>query len=99
MPKARIAFRGGNRRLMVRFRPEISLRRFDREQVEIGIPPQWRWGLESFKSGRSTMNRPVNAAARLDRLPIGPFHWRVLRLVCAGMFFDSFDNSMMAGVL
>ncbi|MEA2725690.1 MAG: hypothetical protein QOF70_165, partial [Acetobacteraceae bacterium] len=21
------------------------------------------------------MNRPVNAAARLDRLPIGPFHW------------------------
>lgn len=45
------------------------------------------------------MNRPVNAAARLDRLPIGPFHWRVLRLVGAGMFFDSFDNSMMGGVL
>ena len=45
------------------------------------------------------MNRPVNAAARLDRLPIGPFHWRVLRLVGAGMFFDSFDNSMMGGVM
>src|SRR3984957_15195835 len=45
------------------------------------------------------MNRPVNAAARLDRLPTGPFHWRVLRLVGAGMFFDSFDNSMMSGVL
>jgi MFS transporter, putative metabolite:H+ symporter len=45
------------------------------------------------------MNRPVNAAGRLDRLPIGPFHWRVLRLVGAGMFFDSFDNSMMGGVL
>jgi MFS transporter, putative metabolite:H+ symporter len=45
------------------------------------------------------MNAPVNAAARLDRLPIGPFHWRVLLLVGAGMFFDSFDNSMMAGVL
>jgi putative MFS transporter len=45
------------------------------------------------------MNRPVNAAARLDRLPTGPFHWRVLRLVGAGMFFDSFDNSMMGGVL
>ena len=43
--------------------------------------------------------RPVNAAARLDRLPIGPFHRRVLRLVGMGMFFDSFDNSMMAGVL
>jgi putative MFS transporter len=45
------------------------------------------------------MNRPVNAAGRLDRLPIGPFHWRVLHLVGAGMFFDSFDNSMMGGVL
>ena len=45
------------------------------------------------------MQRPVNAAVRLDRLPIGPFHWRMLRLVGAGMFFDSFDNSMMAGVL
>src|SRR5882757_3134490 len=45
------------------------------------------------------MNRPVNAAERLDRLPTGPFHRRVLRLVGGGMFFDSFDNSMMAGVL
>ena len=45
------------------------------------------------------MATPVNAAARLDRLPIGPFHRRVLRLVGMGMFFDSFDNSMMAGVL
>ncbi len=45
------------------------------------------------------MTTHVNAAARLDRLPIGPFHRRVLRLVGMGMFFDSFDNSMMAGVL
>lgn len=45
------------------------------------------------------MNTPVNAAARLDRLPMGSFHWRVLRLVGLGMFFDGFDNSMGAGVL
>lgn len=45
------------------------------------------------------MRTPVHAAARLDRLPIGSFHWRVLRLVGMGMFFDSFDNSMMASVL
>jgi putative MFS transporter len=45
------------------------------------------------------MATQVNAAARLDRLPLGPFHRRVLRLVGMGMFFDSFDNSMMAGVL
>jgi putative MFS transporter len=41
----------------------------------------------------------INAAARLDRLPIGPFHRRTLRLIGLGMFFDSFDNSMMASVL
>ncbi len=41
----------------------------------------------------------ADAAARLDRLPVGLFHRRVLRLIGMGMFFDSFDNSMMAGVL
>ena len=45
------------------------------------------------------LQTPVHAAARLDRLPIGPFHRRMLWLVGAGMFFDSFDNAMMAGVL
>ncbi|MEJ1975074.1 MAG: hypothetical protein WDN49_02455 [Acetobacteraceae bacterium] len=45
------------------------------------------------------MNTTVNAAARLDRLPMGSFHWRILRLVGLGMFFDSFDNSMAAGVM
>ena len=45
------------------------------------------------------MQGSVNAAARLDRLPLGSFHRRVLRLVGMGMFFDLFDNSMMAGVL
>jgi MFS transporter, putative metabolite:H+ symporter len=45
------------------------------------------------------MHSPVNAAARLDRLPLGPLHRRVLRLVGMGMFFDSFDIAMMAGVL
>jgi putative MFS transporter len=41
----------------------------------------------------------VNAGARLDRLPMSPFHWRLLRLVAMGMFFDTFDNAMMASVL
>ena len=45
------------------------------------------------------MNNPVNAAARLDRLPIGSFHRRVLWLIGMGMFFDSFDNGLMGGVL
>ncbi|KHK59516.1 major facilitator transporter [Burkholderia sp. A9] len=44
------------------------------------------------------MNR-VNAGARLDRLPIGPFHRRVLWLVGMGMFFDSFDNTLSGSVL
>ena len=35
----------------------------------------------------------VNAAARLDRLPIGPFHRRVLRLVGKGMFFAGIETN------
>lgn len=45
------------------------------------------------------MSGPVNAAARLDRLPMGAFQWRILALVGAGMFFDGFDNQMAASVL
>ena len=37
--------------------------------------------------------------ARLDRLPIGPFHWRLLALIGAGMFFDSFDIYLAGSVL
>ncbi len=34
------------------------------------------------------MSRTVNAGARLDRLPVGSFHYRIFWLVGAGMFFD-----------
>jgi MFS transporter, putative metabolite:H+ symporter len=33
---------------------------------------------------------PVNAGARLDRLPISSFHYRIMWLIGAGMFFDGF---------
>ncbi|MGF6880306.1 putative MFS transporter [Paraburkholderia sp. MM5477-R1] len=45
------------------------------------------------------MNNRVNAGARLDRLPVGSFHTRVLWLVGLGMFFDSFDNTLSSSVL
>lgn len=45
------------------------------------------------------MSSRVNAGARLDSLPIGPFHSRVLWLVGMGMFFDSFDNTLSSSVL
>jgi MFS transporter, putative metabolite:H+ symporter len=45
------------------------------------------------------MSNRVEAGARLDRLPIGPFHRRVLWLVGLGMFFDSFDNQLSGAVL
>jgi putative MFS transporter len=45
------------------------------------------------------MSMVVNAGARLDRLPFGPFHWRMLRLIGLGMFFDGFDNSMAPSIL
>jgi putative MFS transporter len=38
-------------------------------------------------------------AARLDRLPILPFHRKLLGLIGAGMFFDSFDIYLAGSVL
>ncbi len=40
-----------------------------------------------------------SAAERLDRLPILPFHHRLLWLIGAGMFFDSFDIYLAGSVL
>jgi MFS transporter, putative metabolite:H+ symporter len=45
------------------------------------------------------MRNSVNAGARLDRLPVGAFHRRVMWLVGLGYFFDSFDNTLSASVL
>jgi MFS transporter, putative metabolite:H+ symporter len=41
----------------------------------------------------------VNAGARLDRLPISRFHYRIFWLVGAGMFFDGYDLYVAGGVL
>ena len=45
------------------------------------------------------MAATVNAGARLDRLPIGAFHYRIFWLVGAGMFFDGYDLYVAGGVL
>src|SRR6201996_4602458 len=45
------------------------------------------------------MAMTVNAGARLDRLPISPFHYRIFWLVGAGMFFDGYDLYVAGGVL
>jgi putative MFS transporter len=45
------------------------------------------------------MSEFVNAGARLDRLPIGPFHYRIFWLIGAGMFFDGYDLYVAGGVL
>jgi MFS transporter, putative metabolite:H+ symporter len=37
--------------------------------------------------------------ARLDRLPLSKFHRRMLLLIGAGLFLDSFEVTLMAGVL
>jgi putative MFS transporter len=42
---------------------------------------------------------PVDAGARLDRLPISSFHRRVLVLIGIGMFFDGYDLYVAATVL
>jgi putative MFS transporter len=41
----------------------------------------------------------ANAGARLDRLPLGAFHRRMLILVSLGLFLDAFDLFMTGGVL
>jgi putative MFS transporter len=45
------------------------------------------------------MIKSVNAGARLDRLPIGPFHYGIFWLVGAGMFFDGYDLYVGTNVL
>ena len=42
---------------------------------------------------------PVNAGARLDRLPLGAFHRRILALIAGGMFFDAFDIYLQGSLL
>ncbi len=41
----------------------------------------------------------MHAGARLDRLTVSPFHHRILWLIGAGMFLDSFDIYLAGGVL
>ena len=41
----------------------------------------------------------VNAGARLDRLPMSPFHRRIMWLIGIGMFFDGFDIYVASTVL
>jgi putative MFS transporter len=45
------------------------------------------------------MATSVKAGARLDRLPISSFHYRIFWLVGAGMFFDGYDLYVAGGVL
>jgi len=45
------------------------------------------------------MSRNVNAGARLDRLPISSFHYRIFWLIGAGMFFDGYDLYIAGPVL
>lgn len=41
----------------------------------------------------------VNAGPRLDRLPMSPFHRRIMWLIGIGMFFDGFDIYVASTVL
>ena len=45
------------------------------------------------------MGTSVNAGSRLDRLPIGSFHRRIMMLIGIGMFFDGFDIYLAGTVL
>ena len=63
------------------------------------IPPTIPESLHSEAGTGEHMAPIVNAGARLDRLPISSFHYRVFWLVGAGMFFDGYDLYVAGGVL
>ncbi len=46
-----------------------------------------------------TGSPPASIGARLDRLPVTPFHRKVFFLVAIGMFFDGFDIYIAGSVL
>ncbi|WP_082544368.1 MULTISPECIES: MFS transporter [unclassified Rhodococcus (in: high G+C Gram-positive bacteria)] len=45
------------------------------------------------------MDTHIDAGSRLDNLPLGKFHRRLIILVGLGMFWDAFDNKLSAAVL
>uniref|UniRef100_E1TBP3 Major facilitator superfamily MFS_1 n=1 Tax=Burkholderia sp. (strain CCGE1003) TaxID=640512 RepID=E1TBP3_BURSG len=45
------------------------------------------------------MQMDASIGARLDRLPLSGVHWRLLGLIAAGMYFDSFDIYIAGTVL
>jgi putative MFS transporter len=45
------------------------------------------------------MTMTANTGARLDRLPISAFHYRIFWLIAAGMFFDGYDLYVAGPVL
>ncbi|MGU7784373.1 MFS transporter [Burkholderia sp. PU8-34] len=45
------------------------------------------------------MTTIVNAAGRLDRLPVSRFHWKILGLIAGGAFLDAFDLYLANGAV
>src|SRR3954470_23038452 len=58
-----------------------------------------RPGWPGLVEGEVDMALAVEAGARLDRLPVSSFHYRIFWLVGAGMFFDGYDLYIAGGVL
>ena len=81
-------------RLWMRLMGGLLRMRFEIESLRRKVKKTDIWG-----TGRTTMASRVNAGARLDRLPIGSFHYRIFWLVGAGMFFDGYDLYVAGGVL
>ncbi len=50
-------------------------------------------------SSAASASCTVHAGPRLDRLPLGAFHRRMLALIAAGMFFDAFDVYLQGSLL
>jgi putative MFS transporter len=71
--------------------------------MALGLASLWRGppaGLHwSHELGDVEVKPSVNAGARLDRLPISSFHYRIFWLVGAGMLLDGYDLYVFTTVL
>jgi putative MFS transporter len=57
------------------------------------------YGAMTITNRRQQMYGDASVGARLDGLPLSRFHWRLLGLIAAGMYFDSFDIYIAGTVL
>ncbi len=53
----------------------------------------------SILASQTSKSSALSVGERLDRLPLGPFHWHLLWLIGAGLFIDVYDQMVGGAIL